>query len=94
MPTICLIPGDGVGREVIPAAAQVLACVLPDVRFIEADAGWDCFQRTGDALPAATVAAVAAADATLFGATQSPTTGEAPPTLALPRIRGRGLARR
>ena len=78
MPTICLIPGDGVGREVIPAAAQVLALVLPGVRFIEADAGWDCFQRTGDALPEATVQAVAAADATLFGATQSPMGGDLP----------------
>ncbi len=76
MPTICLIPGDGVGREVIPAAAQVLACALPGVQFVEADAGWDCFQRNGDALPEATARAVAAADATLFGATQSPTTGD------------------
>lgn len=72
MLTICLIPGDGVGREVIPAAARVLAAVLPGVRFVEADAGWDCFVRTGAALPEATVAAVAAADGTLFGATQSP----------------------
>lgn len=72
MPTICLIPGDGVGREVIPAAARVLAAALPDVCFVEADAGWDCFVRTGTALPAATIEAVAQADGTLFGATQSP----------------------
>ncbi len=86
MPTICLIPGDGVGREVIPAAAQVLALALPGVQFVEADAGWACFQRTGDALPEATVQAVAAADATLFGATQSPSTvvpGYLSPILAL-----------
>jgi len=72
MSTICLIPGDGVGQEVIPAAARVLAAVLPGVQFIEADAGWDCFLRTGTALPDATVEAVAGADGTLFGATQSP----------------------
>jgi homoisocitrate dehydrogenase len=72
MPTICLIPGDGVGREVIPAAARALATALPGVQFIEADAGWDCFVRTGAALPDATVEAVAGADGTLFGATQSP----------------------
>lgn len=76
MPTICLIPGDGVGQEVIPAAARVLAAVLPDVRFVEADAGWDCYLRRGTALPDETLRAVAEADATLFGATQSPTTGE------------------
>ena len=71
-PTICLIPGDGVGREVIPAAARVLAAVLPGVAFVEADAGWACFERCGTALPDATLEAVAAADAVLFGATQSP----------------------
>ncbi len=72
MPTICLIPGDGVGQEVIPAAARVLAAVAPDLVFVEAEAGWGCFERHGTALPEATLAAVAAADGTLFGATQSP----------------------
>jgi homoisocitrate dehydrogenase len=72
VPTICLIPGDGVGQEVIPAAARVLAAVAPDASFVEAEAGWACFERHGTALPAATLAAVAAADGTLFGATQSP----------------------
>jgi len=74
MTTICLIPGDGVGREVIPAAERVLVAIRPDLSFVEADAGWDCFERCGTALPDATVAAVAAADATMFGATQSPST--------------------
>lgn len=75
--TICLIPGDGVGREVIPAAARVLAAALPGVAFTHAEAGWDCFLQGGAALPPATLAAVAAAHATLFGATQSPTDGRA-----------------
>ena len=86
MTTICLIPGDGVGQEVIPAAARVLAVIRPDLSFVQADAGWDCFERCGTALPEATVAAVAAADATLFGATQSPSTvvaGYRSPILAL-----------
>jgi homoisocitrate dehydrogenase len=72
MRTVCLIPGDGVGQEVIPAAAQVMRAVMPNLRFVDADAGWDCFQRTGTALPDATVDAVASADGALFGATQSP----------------------
>ena len=82
--TICLIPGDGVGREVIPAAAQVMATVLPDVRFVEAEAGWECFLRRGTALPDETLAAVAAADGTLFGATQSPITGDLTPRPPFP----------
>ena len=44
MTTICLIPGDGVGQEVIPAAARVLAAVRPDLSFIQAEAGWECFR--------------------------------------------------
>jgi homoisocitrate dehydrogenase len=72
MYTICLIPGDGIGQEVIPAAAQVLSAVLPHAQFIAADAGWSCFQRLGTSLPERTLDAVVAADATLFGATQSP----------------------
>jgi homoisocitrate dehydrogenase len=88
MPTICLIPGDGVGQEVIPAAARVLAAVAPDLEFVEAEAGWSCFERHGTALPDATLAAVAAADGTLFGATQSPNEvipGYRSPILALRR---------
>jgi len=86
MTTICLIPGDGVGQEVIPAAASVLGLIRPDLRFVQADAGWDCFQRCGTALPDAAVAAVADAAATMFGATQSPSTvvtGYRSPILAL-----------
>ena len=88
MTTICLIPGDGVGKEVIPAAGRVLSAVLPAARFIEADAGWECFQRTGSALPEATLAAVTASDAAIFGATQSPSGGApgyASPILVLRR---------
>jgi len=69
---ICVIPGDGVGQEVIPAAVKVLQAVDLGLGFTWADAGWECFQRCGNALPEATIAAVASADATLFGATASP----------------------
>ncbi len=79
MPTICLIAGDGVGQEVVPAAADAIASALPSARFVTAEAGWDCFVRRGDALPSETLAAVQSAHATLFGATQSPTTGAPAP---------------
>lgn len=70
--TICLIEGDGVGKEVIPAAAQVLGALGLPIRFISAEAGWECFTKCGDALPQASLEAIRAADAALFGATQSP----------------------
>ena len=69
---LCVIEGDGIGHEVIPAALDVLAAtgLAFDVR--RAEAGWECFQSHGAALPAATVAAAAASDAVLFGAVSSP----------------------
>jgi len=69
---LCVIPGDGVGREVIPPAVEVLRRVLPDLEVIEAQAGWACFQRTGDPLPQHTLDAVAECGAALFGAVSSP----------------------
>jgi homoisocitrate dehydrogenase len=39
---------------------------------IEAEAGFGCFQRTGHAVPPETLAAIAGSEATLFGATASP----------------------
>ncbi len=91
IPTVCLIPGDGVGQEVIPAAAAVIAALLPGAQFVEAEAGWDCYLRRGTALPEATLAAVAAADGTLFGATQSPITGDSPLPGPPPVATGGGL---
>jgi homoisocitrate dehydrogenase len=69
-----LIEGDGVGKEVIPAAAQALEALKVDITFIRAEAGWECFQQHGNALPDATKIAVQNADGTLFGATSSPST--------------------
>ena len=70
--TILVIPGDGIGREVIPAAVAVLRATGLPFHFENADAGWECFQRQGEALPPATLAAARTADAILFGAVASP----------------------
>lgn len=86
--TVCLIPGDGVGKEVIPAAAQILEGLQLGIQFTHAEAGWECFERHGDALPQATLDAIRAADGALFGATQSPSTkvaGYRSPVLAMRR---------
>jgi homoisocitrate dehydrogenase len=69
---ICLLPGDGIGREVIPAARTVLEAAGLPARFEEWPVGWECFEGEGTALPAETLAAVRAADATLLGAISSP----------------------
>ncbi|MGQ9814557.1 MAG: isocitrate/isopropylmalate dehydrogenase family protein [Candidatus Roseilinea sp.] len=70
--SLCVIPGDGVGHEVVPCAVEVLQRVLPGVTLIDADAGWDCFTRTGQALPADTIQKIEQCGAALFGAVSSP----------------------
>ncbi len=69
---ICTIEGDGIGHEVIPAALDVLAATGITFEVVPAQAGWDCFQATGSALPEETLELVEACDATLFGAISSP----------------------
>ncbi len=65
---IVVIPGDGIGREVVPAAREVLEAVEPDFEFTEAEAGDAVKAETGEALPDETRELAANADATLFGA--------------------------
>ena len=69
---LCVIPGDGVGQEVIPAAVSVLRYLLPDLQTTPAEAGWECFQRRGNALPDDTKAAIRECGAAIFGAVSSP----------------------
>ncbi len=71
-PSLCAIPGDGIGKEVIPVAVEVLQAIVPGLRVTWAEAGWDTFEITGNALPEETVAAAKDAGAVLFGATSSP----------------------
>ena len=71
-PRLCVIPGDGVGREVIPVAVEVLRGALPELGVIEAQAGWETFQRTGASLPQETLQAARFCGAVLFGAVASP----------------------
>jgi homoisocitrate dehydrogenase len=86
--TITVIPGDGIGAEVIPAAVAALQALDLPLAFQYAGAGFGTFERGGEALPAETIAACAASDAVLFGATSSPMTrvsGYRSPILALRR---------
>jgi homoisocitrate dehydrogenase len=72
MPKLCVIHGDGIGREVVPAAVEVLSRAIPGLETIEAEAGWDCFQKHGVSVPEPTLAAIRECGAALFGAVQSP----------------------
>jgi homoisocitrate dehydrogenase len=69
---LCVIEGDGIGQEVIPAAIQVLRCVVPDVEVFPESAGWNYFQKHGTSLPDSALEQTRRYGAVLFGATQSP----------------------
>ncbi|NDJ60621.1 MAG: isocitrate/isopropylmalate dehydrogenase family protein [Chloroflexi bacterium] len=69
---LCVIEGDGIGREIIPAAVQILHVVAPQVNVVVAEAGWDTFERQGSALPDETMQLAVDCGAVLFGAAASP----------------------
>ncbi|HIP34603.1 MAG TPA: isocitrate/isopropylmalate dehydrogenase family protein [Methanothermococcus okinawensis] len=68
---ICVIEGDGVGKEVIPETVRVLKN-LGDFQFIKEYAGYECFKKYGDAIPSKTVETAKECDAILFGAVTTP----------------------
>ncbi len=83
---IGLIPGDGVGQEVVPAARQVVDALGLPLAFIDLDAGWETFRRVGTALPAETITALQTCAGALFGAVSSPSqrvVGYTSPIIAL-----------
>ncbi|WP_339096077.1 isocitrate/isopropylmalate dehydrogenase family protein [Deinococcus sp. VB343] len=74
---ICLIEGDGIGHEVVPATKRVLEAAGFDAEYVHAEAGYEYFLDHGTSVPEATYDAVENTDATLFGAATSPS-GEKP----------------
>ncbi len=70
---IALLPGDGIGPEVIVEARRVLeALSLNGLVFEEAPVGGAAYKATGHPLPAATLELARQADAILFGAVGDP----------------------
>ncbi len=68
MARIAVIPGDGIGGEVIAEAVKVLRAVLPGVETTGYDLGAERYLRTGEVLPASVQAELARHDAILLGA--------------------------
>ncbi len=69
---LCVIEGDGIGREVIPVAVEALRSTGLNFTTVYAEAGWECFQRCGNALPPESLQKARSCDAILFGAISSP----------------------
>jgi 3-isopropylmalate dehydrogenase len=74
--SIALIPGDGIGTEVVAEAVKVLAAIAPaadlDVQTTEYDLGARRYNATGELLPDAVVAELRGYDAILLGAIGDP----------------------
>ena len=65
---IAVVPGDGIGKEVMEAAIYVLDSLGIDFEYIYGEAGDECLEKNGTALPQETLDIIRDADACLFGA--------------------------
>jgi len=69
---VALLPGDGIGPEVIAEARRVLDALGLDLTYEEALVGGAAYKATGHPLPADTLEVAKRADAILFGAVGDP----------------------
>ena len=65
---IAVIPGDGIGKEVMEATISVLDELDIDFDYVYGEAGDECGKKTGTPLPEETLDIIRKADACLFGA--------------------------
>ncbi|WP_407408984.1 isocitrate/isopropylmalate family dehydrogenase [Methanobrevibacter sp.] len=65
---IAVVPGDGIGKEVMEATLFVLDSLDIDFDYVYGQAGDECLEKTGTALPSETLDIIRNADACLFGA--------------------------
>ncbi len=88
---IAVLPGDGVGKEVIEATMIVLDTVGLDAQYVYGDIGWDFWCKEGNALPDRTIRMLRETDACLFGAITSKPKRDADRELA-PELSDKGLS--
>ncbi|MGZ9058373.1 MAG: 3-isopropylmalate dehydrogenase [Burkholderiaceae bacterium] len=69
---IAVLPGDGVGREVVAEAVRVLEALDEPFEFEFADVGGAAYSAHGHPLPEATLKMARSANAVLFGAVGDP----------------------
>jgi len=72
MSKVAVLPGDGIGPEIIAQAVRVLKKLELNLKFEEAPVGGAAYAVHGDPLPAKTLALAKSADAVLFGAVGDP----------------------
>ena len=65
---IAVLPGDGIGQEIVAEAVKVLRALKLPMDLGEAPVGGVAYEKTGHPLPEGTLALAREADAILFGA--------------------------
>jgi len=90
---IALMPGDGIGNDVMDAAKIVLEKIGLDAEYIPADIGWEFWRTEGEPLPQRTVDTLKECDCALFAAITSKPKEEAEAEL-VPELQGKGLVYR
>jgi isocitrate dehydrogenase (NAD+) len=75
---VTVIPGDGIGPEVVGATRRAIEATGVDVDWVEVGIGGSALRRTGTALPDEALATIRASDATLKGPIATPEDGDAP----------------
>lgn len=68
---IAVLPGDGIGRDVMTAALPIFDALHLPVTLTRGDFGWSCWQKNGEPIPQKTWELIRNADATLVGAITS-----------------------
>ncbi|MCD6461518.1 MAG: isocitrate/isopropylmalate dehydrogenase family protein [Thermoplasmata archaeon] len=86
---IAVLPGDGVGKDVMDAAMRVLDALGLDAEYIHGDVGWEFWKKEGDPLPQRTLDLLRNTDVCLFGAITSKPKDEAQKELD-PSLQGKG----
>jgi len=87
---IAVLPGDGVGKDVMEAAMIVLNAVNLDADYEYGDIGWEFWIKEGNPLPDRTINLLKRTDACLFGAITSKPKEEAARELS-PDLQGKGF---
>ncbi len=88
--TIVTMPGDGIGKTVLPEAIRVLKAAGFDADYVHADIGWEFWCKEGNPLPQRTLDLLQEHKISLFGAITSKPKAEAASELD-PALKDKGF---
>lgn len=90
MRTIVALPGDGIGKIVLPEAIRLLEAAKFNVNYVWGDIGWEFWCKEGNALPQRTIELIEKHKIALFGAITSKPNDDARKEL-LPSLQDKGF---